>query len=142
MIHVKLPSKRKTHLTWLDKKYQHSVHTPSAPPSPPLTTKVSEYGELDDTDGPLYQEIQRRNTIIANKLFGCNLYVGEICKVKDANEKDIATYGEEVEIIKIMRNTIELDRPWPKDDDPFVIMFQNPKTKKVWVANPSFFVPK
>lgn len=116
------------------------MHTPTPVVSSPA--KSSEYGELDDTDGPLYQEIQRRNTIISNKLFGCNLYVGEICKVKDANEKDIATYGEEVEIIKIMRNTIELDRPWPKDDDPFIIMFQNPKTKKVWVANPSFFVPK
>jgi len=142
MIHVKLPSKRKPHLTWLDKKYQHSVHTPSPPPSAANSKTTSEYGELDDTDGPLYQEIQRRNTIIANKLFGCNLYIGGFYKVKDANEKDIATYGEEVEIIKIMRNTIELDRPWPKDDDPFVIMFQNPKTKKVWVANPSFFVPK
>ena len=137
MIHVKLPSKRKPHLTWLDKKYQHSVHTP-----PPKPTTTSEYGELDDTDGPLYQEIQRRNIIIANKLFGCNLYIGGFYKVKDANEKDIATYGEEVEIIKIMRNTIELDRPWPKDDDPFVIMFQNPETKKIWVANPSFFVSK
>jgi hypothetical protein len=106
------------------------------------STKTSEYGELDDTDGPLYQEIVRRNTIIANKLFGCNIYVGEILKVRDATPKEIELYGEEVEVIKIMRNTIEMDRPWPKDDDPYTIMFQNQKTKKVWVANPTFFVKK
>ena len=90
----------------------------------------------------MYQEIVRRNAIIANKLFGCNIYVGEILKVRDATPKEIELYGEEVEVIKIMRNTIEMDRPWPKDDDPYTIMFQNQKTKKVWVANPTFFEKK
>lgn len=143
MIHIKLPSKRKpAALKWLENR-----HTPTPPAalvhsSPTYPKTTSDFGELSDTDGPLFQEIARRNTIISNKLFGCNLYVGEICKVKDANEKDIALYGEEVEIIKIMRNTADLDRAWPKDDDPFVIMFQNPKTKKVWVANPTFFLKK
>ena len=139
MIHVKLSSKRKPALTWAQ-KYQ--VHTPSPHPSAQNSKTTSEYGELDDTDGPLFQEIVRRNTIIANKLFGCNIYVGEILKVKNATPKEIELYGEEVEIIKIMRNTIEMDRPWPKDDDPYTIMFQNQKTKKVWVANPTFFVKK
>lgn len=138
MIHVKLPSKRKPALTWAQK---YSVHTPQTT-SANSSTKTSEYGELDDTDGPLYQEIVRRNTIIANKLFGCNIYVGEILKVRDATPKEIELYGEEVEVIKIMRNTIEMDRPWPKDDDPYTIMFQNQKTKKVWVANPTFFEKK
>ena len=139
MIHVKLPSKRKPALTWAQK---YSVHTQQNSSPKTQTTTTSEYGEFSDTDGPLYQEIVRRNTIIANKLFGCNIYVGEILKVRDATPKEIELYGEEVEVIKIMRNTIEMDRPWPKDDDPYTIMFQNQKTKKVWVANPTFFVKK
>lgn len=97
---------------------------------------------MDDTDGPLYQEIVRRNEIIAAKLVGCSLYVGQVVKPQNLSDEELKLYGDEVEILKIMRNTKDLDRPWPKDNDPFVIMFTNPKTKKVWVANPSFFIKK
>lgn len=141
MIHVVLPSKRKPALTWLEKKHQHSVHQPLFPLTAPTGT-TSSNDEVTDTEGPLYQEIIRRNQIIANKLVGCTFFVGEIVKTKNLNEEELKLYGEEVEIIKIMRNTVELDRPWPKDNDPFVIMFKNCQTNKIWVANPSFFVKK